>query len=458
MMFNVSDVNVVLRRLLMQIIGRQADITKHVEYFRGRRGKLPFTSKEFKKYMENRFSAFSDNWCSTVAQAPVERIHFQGFITPDSSVAPDSLHRAWQDSDADRGLSEAALMMMVARRSYGLVTQMPDGHARITFENPDSCAMEFDPRTGVATVGLTLGGEGSDTGVLYFPDWYVLVRKNADKAFGSTGVESWAIDESTIQPNPLGAVPMVEFRNQCMLDRSPISDIEQVEAMQDTVNVLWAYLLNALDYASMPARVILGGERLQEGVYDTNGNLVGNRPADLEKQMMDRIYQITGSDVKIAEWQPANLDAFLPVIKKAVEHIAAETRTPSHYLLTSTEVPATGYEVAEAGLVNKILDRISYLRAGVKQLCWLAMLTEGDKSAALLVRNSTVKFANPQYRSESQMMDGLIKMRQAGFPFEYVAEYAGLSPRDVERVLAMREKEMSDPTLEKIAGQLKHDA
>lgn len=49
-------------------------------------------------------------------------------------------------------------------------------------------------------------------------------------------------------------------------------------------------------------------------------------------------------------------------------------------------------------------------------------------------------------------------MRQAGFPFEYVAEYAGLSPRDIERVLAMREKEMSDPTLEKIAGQLKHDA
>lgn len=93
MMISVDDANVVLRRLLMQVIGRQADITKHVEYFRGRRGKLPFTSKEFKKYMENRFSAFSDNWCSTVAQAPVERIHFQGFITPDSSVAPDSLHR-----------------------------------------------------------------------------------------------------------------------------------------------------------------------------------------------------------------------------------------------------------------------------------------------------------------------------------------------------------------------------
>lgn len=291
-----------------------------------------------------------------------------------------------------------------------------------------------------------------------FPTVICLFAKNADKSFGSTGVENWAIDESTIQPNPLGAIPMVEFRNQCMLDRSPISDIEQVEAMQDTVNVLWAYLLNALDFASLPARVILGGERLEENVYDTNGNLVGTQPANLDKQATERIYQITGENVKIAEWQAANLDAFLPVIKKAVEHIAAETRTPSHYLLTSTEVPATGYEVAEAGLVNKILDRISYLRAGVKQLCWLAMLTEGDKNAALLVRNSTVKFANPQYRSESQMMDGLIKMRQAGFPFEYVAEYAGLSPRDVERVLAMREKELSDPTLEKIAGQLKHDA
>ena len=186
-----------------------------------------------------------------------------------------------------------------------------------------------------------------------------------------------------------------------LLDDLPISDVEQVESMQDAVNVCWAYTLNALDFASMPARVILGGDSLSEPVFDkATGEQVGERPVNLDKQVMERIMQITGDNVSIGEWTASNLQAFLPIIQKAVEHIAAETRTPGHYLLTNAEVPATGYEVAEAGLVSKTLERISFMRQPVRELCEMAMTLEDDEESARILEDSKVVFATPQYRSE----------------------------------------------------------
>lgn len=181
--------------------------------------------------------------------------------------------------------------------------------------------------------------------------------------------------------------------------------------MQDAVNVCWAYTLNALDFASMPARVILGGDSLSEPVFDkATGEQVGERPVNLDKQVMERIMQITGDNVSIGEWTASNLQAFLPIIQKAVEHIAAETRTPGHYLLTNAEVPATGYEVAEAGLVSKTLERISFMRQPVRELCRDGHDARGRRAVSAhprglqgRVRHAAVPQRGPHGRRDAQI-------------------------------------------------------
>ncbi|MEE8702046.1 phage portal protein [Bifidobacterium crudilactis] len=450
-----ADVNLLARKIMF----RRPDIEKHVGYYKGRRGKLNFASEEFKMYMKERFSDFSDNWCAPVAQAPVERIHFQGFKSLDGLEVPSTVQRRWADNDADRGLSEAALMMTIARRSYGLVTEKPNGKARISFEHPDSAAVLYDARTGQVRAGLVMvQDDAEEYGTLMYPDAIFQVQRkrsafvdDANRQPPST--DGWRFVPESFMPNPLGAVPLVEFRNQSLLDMNPQSDIEPVESMQDAVNVVWSYLLNALDYASMPARVIMGGEPLEEPVLDNEGKVVGARPAELDKTVTDRITQLTG-DSKIGEWTSSNLEAFNPVIEKAVEHIAAETRTPGHYLLTNAEVPATGYEVAEAGLVSKTVDRIRYLRSGIRELSRLAALTEGDEQAAKAVANAEVVFASPQYRSQAVMTQGMLQMRQAGFPLEFLLEWFGLAPDEVSRVMVMKRQEDADPELAAIAKSI----
>lgn len=459
-----EQVNAVTNLLAMKVQNRRPAIRQHTDYVLGVRGKLKFASEEFKRYMSDRFSDFSDNWCLPVAQAPVERIRFKGF-TPYEDVKLDShVMRCLDRNDFERGLQEAALMMTTAGRSFILVSQRPDGGARISFEHPDSAAIIYDPLTGDPTAGLLVRQDDErEYGTLLLPDRVFDVRRRKPVTVTEQRLEpdvnGWEFLPDTERVNPFREIPMREFRNQMLLDNSPISDIAQVESMQDAVNIVWAYLLNALDFASLPARVITGGDELVEPVFDKQtGEQVGEKPIELDKQVMERIYHFTGDNVNIAEWTSANLQAFIPVIEKAVEHVAAETRTPGHYLLTNAEVPATGYEVAEAGLVSKTIERISFLKSPLRDICRMAMLTEGDETSARIIADSRVTFATPQYRSETLMADAMLKYKQLGYPLQWVAEQMGQSQDEIQRILRMKQDEESDPEMMEIARGLTTEA
>jgi hypothetical protein len=94
-----------------------------------------------------------------------------------------------------------------------------------------------------------------------------------------------------------------------MLVDDPISDVTGVVAMQDAINLVWAQLFTASDYASFPQRVVLGAERPMIPKLNSAGEIVGKQPVDLAKFAVDRVAWITGKDAKIAEWQAANLAA-----------------------------------------------------------------------------------------------------------------------------------------------------
>lgn len=107
------------------------------------------------------------------------------------------------------------------------------------------------PLTGEVDAGLLVRyDEEHEFGTLLLPDMVfdvVRVRAGGDDERNRLppGVEGWRFVPDSARENPLGRVPLVEFRNQMLPDDLPISDVEQVESMQDAVNVCWAYTLNA---------------------------------------------------------------------------------------------------------------------------------------------------------------------------------------------------------------------
>ena len=457
-----DDVLKLTALLSQKIRDRRPDIATAVSYYKGTEGRMRFASDEFRDYFARRFAGFSDNWCMPVAQAPIERAHQRGIRLPGERFADVELSRTWERNDADRGLSASLLMMTIAKRSFGLVSPSPVG-ARITFEHPDSAAVIVNPQTRLRRAGFAMWqDDAAEYGSLYLPGSVLsMTRKKVETSNGDRYVppdaDGWTFDTSkgaVEVRNPLGEVPLVEFRNQDLLDNDPISDIAGVMAMQDSINLVWAYLLNALDYASLPQRIVTGAEVPKEPILDaTTGQVVGSRPMELDKLVRERIMFIPGETAKTSEWAAASLEVYSKVIEQAVQHVAAQTRTPGHYLLSGSNVPATGYELSEAGLVSKASERIGYANPGVRDLYRLSALADGDTAKAKRVAVGKVLWKNPQYRDQAGLMDGLGKLRTVGFPVQWIAEEYGLEPDEVSRVMEMIRTEQQDPYLASLTAK-----
>jgi hypothetical protein len=242
--------------------------------------------------------------------------------------------------------------------SYG-ATRDDENTPCVTFEHPEFCAVAYDPETRQPTAAAKAWFD-DDTEVagnltLYTADqvwkWKWSVPKDADarrqllwEPREGDQDDTWPI------PNPLGVVPMVEFRNAALLDDRPISDLAGVAAMQDAINLVWAYLFNGLDFATLPQRVAMGADFPKIPVLDEQGQVVGDKPADLKSMYKDRVFWITGENASIGSWPAANLEVFNSVIGLAVDHVAAQTRTPPHYLIGKmANMAAEALTVAETG-------------------------------------------------------------------------------------------------------------
>src|SRR5690606_1675089 len=121
--------------------------------------------------------------------------------------------------------------------------------------------------------------------------------------------------------------------NRPRLKGEPVSEIAGVMPMQDAINLLWAYLFLAADYASMDARVMMSADPPKIPILDSEGKPIGSRPVDMADLREKRLLNITGDNARIDSWSAAKLDIFTDTIEIAVGHIAAQTRTPPHYLV-----------------------------------------------------------------------------------------------------------------------------
>ena len=439
-----------------------AGIRGCLDYYRGFHN-LRFTSEKFAEHFKTRFNGFSDNWCASVVDAAAERMNFVGLrLDSDTNEGDDATDQDNREADADfqrvmeandvpSGMSEAFTVALACGRSFALVWGDPDDEQTpmVSFEHPEFCTLAIDPATRRPTAAAKGWMDGLDGFLnLYTADevwkwqWSVSDRDKADPRKQPAWVPRQGTDDTWPMKNPMGRVPMVEFRNQTLLDDLPLSDLSGVAAMQDAINLVWAYLFNGLDFASLPQRVVTGSDVPKVPVLDESGQIIGEKPVDLKALMNDRILWLTNKDASPHSWPAANLDVFGKVIEMAVDHIASQTRTPPHYLMGKmSNTAAESLTVAETGLVAKVIQRQQYFTRPIRELHRLVALAQNDAAKAKQAATGVVVWKNPQYRSLAQQTDAFVKLRQAGMPLRWMVEWLGLSPAEVQRVMEMAEHE-----------------
>jgi hypothetical protein len=230
-------------------------------------------------------------------------------------------------------------------------------------------------------------------------------------------------------------------------------------AMQDAINLLWSQLFTTADFAAFPQRIMFGAEMPMIPVLNSDGQVIGKKPIDLAKLRQDRILWVPDATAKSGEWSSADLSVFTKVIEVAVGHLAAQTRTPPHYLVTNAGIDnlsGDALRAAETGLVKKVQEKQLYYGGGVREMFALIALAtgNGDPAKAASIRSTgTVVWRDAEMRSEAQLVDALTKLDAIGFPFRYLAERYGLTDTEVERIIRMKRDEMADA----VFGQVMSD-
>ncbi|RFA15841.1 hypothetical protein B7R22_05385 [Subtercola boreus] len=447
---------------------RRAAMSKQEEYFGGKQP-LTFATAEWKRKNAQRYSGFSDNWCGAVVNAESERIRHTGVKIADSPEAAMVLHEQWLINEMDMQSSQGFVTTLTTGRSYVIVWgDTKTDEPLITWEHPMNVEIEYDwanPRLRVAAL-KTWVDDTKEYGTLYTADYVWKFERSrassADKFFSqaeqarqkglgggawtprAVGNEVWPL------PNPIGEVPVVEIQNRPTLLGDPVSEIQGVMPMQDAINLLWAYLFLAADYASMPARVVMNQAPPKIPVLDSTGKKIGEKPVQIDDLSEKRLLFLTG-DAKVGQWDAARLDVFTDTIDVAVAHIGSQTRTPPTYLVAKSgmsNVNADGLKASEIGLNKKVLEFQTFTDPALREMYRLVALAKGDKELAKMCRLAHMDWMNPEIRSEAQLADALLKMKTMGFPLEYLMELYGLSPTEVERVLAMVDEQNTDPQLQ----------
>ncbi len=451
-----------------ELIRRRWETDRNRCYYRGEQP-LKFASDAFKKYHGDRYKNFSDNWVQVVADSPVERLTPIGIKPADMTEADKESWRVWQTNALDADSQLGFLGAVVGARSFVLVWGNPDDEEtpEVTFEDASQCIVAYEPGSRRRRrAALKRWQDGwKDYATLYLPDevWKFerpLQRqeKSAQMSDVDNELDSWEprefFDEPNPQPNPMRVVPMVELPNKPMLIDDPISDVSGVVAMQDAINLLWAQLFTAADYAAFKQRVILGAEVPTIPVLNDAGEVIGEKPVDMEKFAVDRVLFLTGEDAKIAEWSETNLALYTDVLEVAVGHIAAQTRTPQHYLIGKmANLSGDALIAAETGLVKRVEEKQLWFGQALREMFGLIALAQGNEAKARDIRSGTVLWADAESRSQAQLADALLKLRQIGFPFEWLAGRYGLTPQEVVDLLEMRKRESElDPVLSLATG------
>jgi hypothetical protein len=461
---DADDARKLTQRIYTRLNNRRPDIEKAENYYEGDQP-LSFATEEWRKENAERYVGFSDNWCGTVVNAEAERLKPIG-VTNMPKTAASKLWDALQMNEFDAQFSQGAVTALTAKRCYVIVWGDSNGEPIVTFEHPSSVEIEYDwenPRLRTAAL-KTWVDESDEYATLYTADhlWKWIrprvtpvneldsMTEQQRQEFAASG--GWvpregAADDTWPIVNDLGVVPVVEIANRPTLKGDPLSEIQGVMPMQDAINLLWAYLFLAADYASMDARVMLGSTPPKIPVLDKDGKIIGERPVDMKDLRSKRLINITGENARIDSWKAASLDIFTDTIEIAVGHIAAQTRTPPHYLVANkgiSNLSGDALKSAEIGLNKKAGEFITFTDPQLREVLRLVALVKGDTKAAEATRLAKIVWESPEIRSEAQLADALLKKSQMGYPFEYLLELDGRSPAEIRRIMKMREKELDD--------------
>jgi len=351
----------------------------------------------------------------------------------------EDLWADYQRSDLDQTLP------LVFRESLGLGSSFVlvwdrTGNRRplATAESSHQCVVQRDPGTREAVAGLKRWSRGSMTEArLFLPDRIV-----AFTADGENASQGWREGRSI--PNPLGVIPLVEFRNSARLLGAGVPETEDLNPLVDALNKTLSDMMVGSEFYARPRRWATGVEM----DTDDDGNAVNPFPEG------DRMMIAEQVEAKFGQLAAADLASYEAAVRVLVGQIMAVSALPAHYLgqLSGQTPGADGLRAAEAALSARAESKQRLYGRPVEAVGALmrAIRTETSPDE----HEVRVRWADPATRSVAQEADAVVKLHQSGLlPADYALARLGYGADQIAEVRAARRAESVDRLVLPVPGQ-----
>lgn len=420
---------------------RRPEVDLYEAYYAGEH-RLAFQTSRFRETFGSLFKAFADNWCALVVDASVERLAVEGFRFGGETEADENAWEIWQQNDLDAQSVLAHTEAVKCGESYVLVAPPPEGEKLpyITVEHPSQCIVAHAPgmrRRRQAALKKWADEEGFAYANVYLPDsvhHFKSLRKISDPGMG--GKIEWRehaeADHPAMESHELGEVPMFALCNAPGMMTGGTSDLQGVIKPQDAINKLTADMLIASEFAAYPQRWATG---LEVDPEDPDAILHVKQWL----ASMANVWAVGDPEAKFGQFAAADLRNYTGAVEMLVQHIAAQTRTPPHYLLGQSGTFPSGESLksTETGLVAKCKRKMVSFGD-----TWESMMRCAMRSLGALPANAEqleTLWRDPESRTTGEQTDAAVKELSIGIPRELIwRRRLGMSPQEIQQAKAMK--------------------
>lgn len=385
---------------------------------------LPFLHEKARDPFRRLLQMSRANYMELVVDALVGRLEVAGFQSGADGSSDEAAWKLWQDNGMDAGSQLAFLEAAIRGEAY-LLNAPPTGRQsgmQITPEHPSQAITEpvpGSPREMAAGLKLWLDDwTGMLCATVYLPEaLYKFQAKEPKYGEKPQWTRREVAGEKWGAANPLGEVPLEPLSNRPRMLRPGASELKSVTGIQDRINKTIADRMMTQEFAAFPQKWVTG---MEIPVDETTGQPV--QPFDVA---VNRILMAEDAGAKFGQFAAADLGGYLKACEADVKDIAAITSTPPHYLLGSlTNLSAEALKAAEAGLIHKVYQRRRFLEEALERTMRRAGVASSD---------ARVVWKSPEWRTEGELVDALVKMSTLGVPREVLWERWGATPQEITR-------------------------
>ncbi len=413
------------------------------DYYDGKHN-LMFVTEKFRRTFGDLLDALADNWCQLVVDVVAERLKVNGFRWGDETSGDAEAWAIWQANRMDAEDSVATTEALISGRSYALINPfLADGqrYPTITVEDPTQMIVAFEPGSRwerAAALKMWQDDYGATFATVYLPDGiykFQATRPVDTKLILPAGVNvsKWAPREVGSEawplPNPLGVVPVVPLVNRPRMMTPEASELKVVIPNQDAVNTLLASMMVAGELGAFKQRTLTGQKLDKDPVTGKY-----KEPFDVAQ---DRLLWTDNPQARFGVLEASDLGNYVVGIKNRVESMSAQTRLPAHYFGLIGQWPSgEALRGAETGLVRLLGGKTLILGESKEEIIRLAFQAVGDPRGQDM--SAETIWADPETRTQSELIDSLVKQMSMGVPTEVLWEKAGYTPQEIARMKNMR--------------------